>query len=105
MNTANRFDPLDRGYVSLSERESDSVTESAATEEPPAAMEADSAFDWFTRTLAESSLPGDLHSAGPFDNRADFDFGDPGAHFGGTHTCEYATSGEVGEPHWARLFE
>ena len=81
------------------------MTEPEAPEEPPAVMEADCPFDWFVRNLEESSLPGDQHGAGVFDNRADFAFGDPGAHFGGTNKCEYATSGEVGEPHWTKLFQ
>ena len=92
----------------MSERDPDSASdpgEKTASEEPPAAMEVDCPFDWFARSLTDSSLPGDLHAAGPFDNRADFEFGDPGAHFGGTNKCEYATSGEVGEPHWSKLFQ
>ena len=69
------------------------------------AMEVDCPFDWFARCLNDSSLPGEPHAAGPFDNRGDFEFGDPGAHFEGAHKCEYATSGEVGEPHWSKLFQ
>ena len=106
--TSNRYDPLYEGYVSLSERDPDSASdlgEKTASEEPPAAMEVDCRFDWFIRNLTDRDLPGDLHAAGPFDNRADFEFGDPGAHFGGTNKCEYATSGQVGEPHWSKLFQ
>ena len=69
------------------------------------AMEVDCPFDWFTRCLHDSSLPGEPHAAGPFDNRADFELGDPGANFEGNNKCEYATSGEVGEPHWSKLFQ
>ena len=58
-----------------------------------------------SRCLNDSSLPGEPHAAGPFDNRADFELGDAGANFEGNHKCEYATSGEVGEPHWSKLFQ
>ncbi len=68
-------------------------------------MEIDCSFDWFSRSVEDCSLPGEPHAAVPFDNRSDFYLGDPGANFEGNNKCEYATSGEVGEPHWPQLFQ
>ena len=76
-----------------------------ASEEPPEAMEIDCSFEWFSRSLEDCTLPGEPHAAGPFDNRIDFELGDPGASFEGNNNCGYATSGAVGEPHWSQLFQ
>ena len=57
------------------------------------------------KTLENSALPGDIPGSGAFDNRSDFVFGGPGAHFGGTNKWEYDTSGATGEPHWTGLFQ
>ena len=108
MNTSNPFVPLYNGYIFLSERDPDSSSDreiQTASEEPPEAMEIDCSFDWFSRSLDDCSRPGEPHAAGPFDNRVDFELGDPGANFEGNNKCEYATSGEVGEPHWPQLFQ
>ena len=58
----------------------------------------------FVRTLDRSALAGDNPGQGAFDNRSDFVLGDPGAHFGGMNSCDYATSEAKGEPHWSGLF-
>ena len=103
MNTSNRFDPLYNGYISLSERDPGSSSDREI--QTASHMEIDCSFDWFSRSLEDCSLPGEPHAAGPFDNRVDFELGDPGANFEGNNKCEYATSGEVGEPHWPQLFQ
>ena len=110
MNTNNQFDPfdpLDPGYVSLSECDPGSSPDQEmhhAYDNAPNAMDVDCPFDYFTRRLDNCSLPGDTHASGPFDNRSDFSLGDPGVNYESNHKCEYATSGEVGEPHWPQLF-
>ena len=110
MDLHNQFDPLgphDPGYVPLSESDPASSPDHemyAAQAEPQGIMEADCSFDYFARCLDNSSLPGDAHASGPFDNRCDFSLGDPGVDYEGTHKCEYATSGAVGEPHWSQIF-
>ena len=58
----------------------------------------DCSFDYFVRWLDKSSLPGDAHASGPFDNRCDFSLGDLGVDCEGTHKCENVTSGAVVNP-------
>ena len=110
MDLRNQFDPLgphDPGYVPLSESDPDSSPDHemyAAQAEPQDIMEVDCSFDYFARCLDNSSLPGDAHASGPFDNRCDFSLIDPGVDYERTNKCEYATSGVVGEPHWSQIF-
>ena len=110
MDLRNQFDPLgpvDHGYVPLSESDPDSSPDHEmydAQAEPQDIMEVDCSFDYFARCLDNSSLPGDAHASGPFDNRCDFSQGDPGVDYEGTNKCDYATSGAVGEPqHFAHI--
>ena len=109
MHRHNRYDslgPADPGFVSLSEGDPESSDQEMFEEQTalPDTMEVDCSFDYFVRSLNNSSLPGDGFGSGPFDNRSDFSLGDPGANYDGTHKCEYATSGAVGEPHWSQMF-
>ena len=110
MDLRNQFDPLgpvDPGYVPLSESDPDSSPDHemyAAQAEPQDVMDVDCSFAYFARCLDNSSLPGDAHASGPFDNRCDFSLGDPGVDYEGTNKCEYATSGAAGEPHWSQIF-
>ena len=94
------------GHVSLSDDES-------VHHEPdhePGAMNEEEAPEfhcphyYFARELQRGELPRDGPAQGAFDNRSDFVLGDPGAHFGGEHTCEYPVSGAKGMPHWSHLF-
>ena len=109
MHLHNRFDSLgpdDPGFVSLSEGDPESPDQEMYDEqaEQPSITEVDCSFDYFVRSLNNSSLPGDGYGSGPFDNRFDFSLGDPGVDYEGTHKCEYATSGAAGEPHWSQIF-
>ena len=110
MHLHNRYDslgPADPGLVSLSEGDPESSDQEMYEEQTaqPNIMEVDCSLDHFVRSLNNiSSLPGDGYGSGPFDNRCDFSLGDPGANYDGTHKCEYATSGAVGEPHWSQMF-
>ena len=97
MTSSNQFHVLNEGHVPLTDDESDQVTDLATEDEMPAF---DCSHHQFVRMLDGSALPGDAHGQGAFDNRSDFVLGDPGAHFGGMNTCDYATSGAKGEPHW-----
>ena len=58
----------------------------------------------FAREIMGAALPHDNPAQGAFDNRCDFEDGDPGAHFGGVHNCDYAMSGDKGLLHWTALF-
>ena len=106
-NQYDALDPDDPGYVSLSEVDPGSSPDQEmhpVQVHPHDAMDIDCSFDHFVRCFDYCSLPGDSQAAGPFDNRSDFTLGDPGVDHEGNNRCEYATSGEVGEPHWPQLF-
>ena len=107
MDLRNQFDPLDPGFVPLSDSDPDSVPDDDMDVEQAGrhdAMEVDCPFPYFSRCLDQSSLPGDAAASGSFDNRHDFSLGDPGVDYEGAQKCEYDVSGAVGEPHWARIF-
>ena len=110
MDLRNQFDPLDPddpGFVHLSDSDPDSAPDDemdAVQAEPQDDMDVDCPFAYFARCLNNCSLPGDMQASGPFDNCHEFSLGDPGVDYEGTHKCEYAISGAVGEPHWARIF-
>ena len=53
------------------------------------------------RELQRVELPNDGPAQGALDIRFDFVLGDPGAHFGGEHTCDYPVSGATGKPLWS----
>ena len=72
MHLHNRFDSLgpdDPGFVSLSEGDPESPDQEMYDEqaEPSSIMEVDCSFDYFVRSLNNSSLPGDGYASGPFD--------------------------------------
>ena len=100
MQSDDRYNAL--GHVSLSEDESIDHEQAAMS------AEEDLVFDYphfhFSREIMGAELPHDSPAQGAFDNRFDFVIGDSGAHFGGVHKCEYATSGAKGMPHWTALF-
>lgn len=61
-------------------------------------------FPQFCEAL-HTQLPGDSSGRGQFDTRTTYVVGDPGAKSGTAAPLEYATTGEVGLPHWDTIFE
>ena len=115
MQADNRFDAL--WEISFSEdgstdQEQGDMSEDNAgdrnDERPGSLPEADPVIDCphfhFVREIMGAALPHDDPAQGAFDNRCDFDVGDPGTRFGGVHNCDYAMSGDKGMPHWTALF-